>query len=452
MDNKKIIELKEYLNNCKKIEDSLKLELETKLITIDEVREKKKTMKKNLEKLVLDIHPYAIKQMEGKDTRWFTTIKKEGEKRKVIKKNTYEEIMDCLINFYGIGSEKKKVISLRTLYPQWRAYKISCTKKMSTINRIEADWKAFYLNDPIIDIPLKDMTSNQITQWLNERIIKDGITQKKKFYNLITIFKNVFAYAYNERLIEENTYLRATYRSELLDEFEKPSDESQVFTNEEKEAIISLAYKGFKEHKDQSTYLAIALLFQTGLRVGELVALEEGDYDKENKTLHISKSEYRDYIVNEDDTLAYNGVKVGDPKKKASIRTIDLSEEACGILDTIIANNKARGQKDGDYIFVYRQKRLHCVGVLKRIYKLCDELDYGRRSTHKIRKTILSNLVNMCLQEGLGDISAIREYAGHVDEATLLRNYVFSTRKKEMPNLVNRTCTSNAWKHLGNIS
>lgn len=91
------------------------------------------------------------------------------------------------------------------------------------------------------------------------------------------------------------------------------------------------------------------------------------------------------------------------PQKEASIRTIDLSDEACYILDTLIANNKARGQKVGDYIFVYRQKRLHCVGVLKRIYKLCDELDYGRRFTHKTRKTILSNLVNMCLQEGLGD-------------------------------------------------
>ena len=61
-------------------------------------------------------------------------------------------------------------------------------------------------------------------------------------------------------------------------------------------------------------------------------------------------------------------------------------------------------------------------------------------------------MVNMYLQENIGDISAIRKYAGHVDEATLLRNYVFSTRENEMPNLINRTCSSNAWKQLGNIS
>ncbi len=451
MENKKIIDFKEYLKNCKKIEDSLKLELETNIISLDEVREKKKLMNKKIQELVLNIHPYSIKQMEGKDTRWFTTVKEEGEKRKIIKKNTREEIIEYLIDFYGVG-EKKKDITLRTLYPQWRDYKMSCTKKPTTIVRIEADWKAFYLNDPIIDIPLKKMTSNQITKWLNERIIKDGITQKKKFYNLITIFKNVFEYAYNEHLIEENTYSRATYRKDLFDDFQKPSDETQVFTDEEKEEIIRLAYKGFEEHKDQSSYLAIALLFQTGLRVGELVALEESDYNKEEKTLHISKSEHRDYIINEDGSMSYSGAKIGDPKKKASVRTLNLSDEACYILDTIIANNKERGQKDGDFIFVYRQRRLQTVGVLKKIYKLCDELDLTRRSTHKIRKTILSNLVNVCLQEGIGDISAIREYAGHVDEGTLLKNYVFSTRKKDMPNLVNITCTSKAWKHIGNAS
>lgn len=451
MENKKIIDFKEYLKNCKKIEDSLKLELETNIISLDEVREKKKLMNKKIQELVLNIHPYSIKQMEGKDTRWFTTVKEEGEKRKIIKKNTREEIIEYLIDFYGVG-EKKKDITLRTLYPQWRDYKMSCTKKPTTIVRIEADWKAFYLNDPIIDIPLKKMTSNQITKWLNERIIKDGITQKKKFYNLITIFKNVFEYAYNEHLIEENTYSRATYRKDLFDDFQKPSDETQVFTDEEKEEIIRLAYKGFEEHKDQSSYLAIALLFQTGLRVGELVALEESDYNKEEKTLHISKSEHRDYIINEDGSMSYSGAKIGDPKKKASIRTLNLSDEACYILDTIIANNKARGQKDADFIFVYRQRRLQTVGVLKKIYKLCDELDVTRRSTHKIRKTILSNLVNVCLQEGIGDISAIREYAGHVDEGTLLKNYVFSTKKKDMPNLVNITCTSKAWKHIGNAS
>ena len=37
--------------------------------------------------------------------------------------------------------------------------------------------------------------------------------------------------------------------------------------------------------------------------------------------------------------------------------------------------------------------------------------------------------------------------AGHVDESTLMRNYVFSTKKDEMRKLVGKTLTSDTWKH-----
>ena len=36
--------------------------------------------------------------------------------------------------------------------------------------------------------------------------------------------------------------------------------------------------------------------------------LEESDYNKEEKTLHISKSEHRDYIINEDGSMSYSGI------------------------------------------------------------------------------------------------------------------------------------------------
>ena len=68
------------------------------------------------------------------------------------------------------------------------------------------------------------------------------------FYNLVTIFKNIFIYCYDEELIQENTYLRATYKKDLLDDYTKPEDETQVFTKDELEKIIELAYKKFKEN------------------------------------------------------------------------------------------------------------------------------------------------------------------------------------------------------------
>ena len=447
----KLCEFRDYVDNYKKIEKSFYEQLKLDIISLDEVREKREQMNKRLEKLVLDIHPYAFKQMSGKDTRWYTTIKKEGCERKIIKKNTYEELIDFLVEFYSLN-EKKQKVTLRTMYPVWRDYKESCTSKISTIRKIDADWKRFYLNDPIIDIPLKDLTKHQITTWLNGKIIKDGITNAKTFYNMITIFKNVFEYCYEEELIEVNTFAKASYRKELLETYSKPLDETQVFTKEEVSTLVKLAVKEFQNNPKVTAYLAIPLLFQTGMRCGELVTIETTDYDTEKKILHISKSETRNYKKAEDGSLIYTGVKVGSPKKMASVRDIPLTDEACAILNMIIQANKDNHQSDGNYIFVYNNHRVQTASVLKKIYSLCDEAGIDKRSTHKIRKTTLSTMVDTCLKEDIADISAIRAFAGHVDESTLLKNYTFSTRKGETRALATKALNFGDWKHLETLA
>lgn len=85
---------------------------------------------------------------------------------------------------------------------------------------------------------------------------------------------------------------------------------------EEVAGIVKQAFKEFQNTPETTAYLAIPLLFQTGLRCGELVVLETTDYDKENKILHITKSESRSYQKNEDGTLKFAGVIAAEPKKR----------------------------------------------------------------------------------------------------------------------------------------
>ena len=91
---------------------------------------------------------------------------------------------------------------------------------------------------------------------------------------------------------------------------------------------------------------------------------------------------------------------------------------------------------------------LHISKSETREYEETPEAGIARRSTHKIRKTALSKLLDMCLKEDISDISAIRILAGHVDESTLLKSYVFSRRKDEMPLLLEKALTPKNWKHL----
>lgn len=418
------------------VEKGLMMEVDCGLSSYEEVREKLERMNKNLEKLVLEIHPYSIKQMEGKDNRWCTTIKPEGGNRKIIKKPTYTEIIQYLVDFYSLKTEKKPV-TLRSMYPVWMDFKKSSIEKTSTLRRIDADWRKYYLNDKIIDEPLDKMSRNRISSWLNNKIVHEGVTKSQVFYNMVTIFKGIFEYCSVEKLIPENTFACASYRKELLIKGTKPLDESQVFTRQEVKAILHLAFDRFDADPKVTSYLGIALLFQTGLRVGELVTLKEEDYDPVKKTLSIRESETRTYEQDKDGTFVFKGVDVGLPKKTASIRTIPLSDEACRILDLLIATNKNNHQCDNGYLFVYNNRRIQTASVLKKIYSLCDALGYEKRSTHKIRKTVLSIALDTSLKNDIADISAIRLFAGHVDEGTLLKSYTFSTRKEEMQNLVN---------------
>ena len=143
----------------------------------------------------------------------------------------------------------------------------------------------------------------------------------------------------------------------------------------------------------------------------------------EQKTLYISKGETRTYSRDEQGELQYVGALVGEPKKQASVRDIPLTDESCGIIELLIRANDKYGQSDEDYLFVFNNRRIKGNCILKRLYALCDELEIDRHrcSTHKIRKTTLSKMLDVCLKQDIADISAIRAVAGHVDETTLLK-------------------------------
>ena len=106
-----------------------------------------------------------------------------------------------------------------------------------------------------------------------------------------------------------------------------------------------------------TAYLGVALMFQTGLRVGELVVLKTSDYDRAKKTLHISKGETRTYSRDEQGELQYVGALEGDPKKQASVRDIPLTDEGCGIIELLIRANDKNGQSDEDYLFVFNNEQ-----------------------------------------------------------------------------------------------
>ena len=141
------------------------------------------------------------------------------------------------------------------------------------------------------------------------------------------------------------------------------------------------------------------------MKGGKRVIIKKNTYEE-----MIEKEEQRDYIISIDEKTQkvqciYNSTKVGKAKTSASFRKVDLTSEAKQIIEMVRNANKENGFKDEDFLFVNATQRMQENTILKRIYKFCDEAFIEKRSSHKVRKTFASILVN----KGIMDISEVAQ-------------------------------------------
>lgn len=188
----------------------------------------------------------------------------------------------------------------------------------------------------------------------------------------------------------------------------KKPDQMDVFTEEELPVIL----KYLINHLD-SLNIGILLMFLTGIRVGELVALKHTDFD--GNSFKVQRTETR-YSMEKGKCI----YEVSDfPKTEAGIRTVVFPREYSWVIDKIKKLNPF-----GEYIFVTRnRKRVLAVTVRKRLYLICDKLGFERKSLHKIRKTYGSILLDRMVDQKL-----ITELMGHTN-ISCTENFYHKDRK-----------------------
>lgn len=151
--------------------------------------------------------------------------------------------------------------------------------------------------------------------------------------------------------------------------FKKNHKESSecVFTGEEEKEIFS-----FVESQDPTLLnYGILLAFETGLRCGELSALEWKDVSDGKINVHNTEIKFKD----EDGVVRH---EVRDyPKTEAGFREIILTDRAKRILRVIRTLNPF-----GKYIFTKNGKRMIGKVFTSRLYRICDALGIRRRSIH----------------------------------------------------------------------
>lgn len=236
-------------------------------------------------------------------------------------------------------------------------------------------------------LQLDKITAATVRAWQND-LLKQGYKQTyvRTIHNQLSAIFNYAVKYYN--LTENPCRIAGSIGKKKTDE------EMQFWTLDE----FNKALPGFKRYEAR---VAVSLLFWTGLRIGELLALDEYDFDFDNLRLRISKSYQR---IDGEDVIT-------EPKTERSKRTIDITQ---AMADTIQEYIKALyDYQPGQRLFPFTKQYLRY-----QIEAASKATGVRRIRVHDLRHSHAALLISLGTE-----ILLVSERLGHENVETTLNVY-----------------------------
>lgn len=361
---------------------------------------------------ILKIHPYAITSPSTPNGRWQTCYKDEKGKRKNIKAQSKEELLDKLIPIYFANTHLDN-LTFYGLYEEWLAYKATVTNSSNTIKRHKQHYRKYFEPSVLHDMKIKKIDELILEQECN-RIVREFNLSRKEWCNIKTILNGMFTYSIRKRYLNDNPMdkveIYVKYRQVV-----KKTGRTETYNTEELKELNQYLDKMYAETEDVA-FLAVKINFLLGLRVGELVALKWEDC-KDLSHLHIVREEVRNQETNQYEVVEHT--------KTNRDRFVILIPKAVSILENI--------HKQGKYIFMRDGERITSRQIAYVLEKFAERQGVRTKSTHKMRKTYASNLN----ANGV-PLDCIREMLGHSNLSTTL-GYIYNPlTEKETYDLITK--------------
>lgn len=235
-------------------------------------------------------------------------------------------------------------------------------------------------------------------------------------YRTSTIYQARIALYNMLEFAKENDVLRYNpCKKSVKSDMGKPSDKKVALTIDEQKKFL----EGAAEQSYENQY---RFVLHTGLRTGELVALQWRNVDFKKRTLTIDHSmEYR-YNVGE--------WRIGEPKSKSGYRTTPLTEEAIRILkDQKEKNKKIKviPMEFSEYIFLCRKRTpIKNSTYDTALFKICDKVGMKRFSMHVLRHTFATR----CIEAGMKP-KTLQILLGHSNIGITMNLYVHTTEEEK---------------------
>lgn len=253
------------------------------------------------------------------------------------------------------------------------------------------------------DRKINEITTKDVRAWQNEMLAYRNEENKPYSSSYLKTLHNQLSAIFNYAVRSYD--LRSNPASKAGNMGSEERKEMLFWTKEE--------YRKFSEVMMDKplSYYAFQMLYWTGIREGELLALTPADFDFEKGTVKISKTYQR--LKGQD--------VITSPKTKKSNRTVQMPDFLCIEMQEFFSMQY--GLKKKDRVFTVTKSYLH-----HEMERGAKEAGVKRIRIHDLRHSHISLLIDM----GFSAV-AIADRVGHESiEITYRYAHLFPSKQKEM--------------------
>lgn len=343
---------------------------------------------------------------QGSDGRFYFKYRdSESGRKKKISRASEEAIQEVILKFHAETAEKHTLV---TVFDEWMNDKISCGElQESSIIKYKNNAKRFFaVDEDFSNADVKTMNDDVMESYVKKVIYTLGLTAKG-YSDFRTIFKGTLKYAKRKKY---TAYSIASFFLDFVpgkNAFSRAAKQESDISCFKKSELKRLKNKLLENGGIRD--LALLLQMHTGIRVGELTALKSCDNIARNKLL-IRRTESGG--IDPETNLRTITIKETS-KTAAGDREMILTTECQNIIDILKKINFG-----AEYLISENGKRLTSKQINYHLQKVCKEAGIHPRSTHKLRRSYAS----MLLEAGI-DTAIVTNQLGHTEIATTEKYY-----------------------------
>lgn len=364
----------------------------------------------------------------------------DGEQKSFYGKTEAECLIKCRKYTQQLEQQKRdnfantSNISLQDYISYWlMTYKMG-TVAYSTYDRLENAFTTHIQGSKLGKTEISQVTSDDIQEFINFKKQTLSLSSLKK---LKEILSPTFHHA----------TIKGTIKSNPMELVAFPTNDKtlpiktkkvQCYTDKEIERIALTSTEPYYRHNSRRYRYAplYTFILNTGLRLGECLALTWDDIDFVKKTINVNKS--LTIIKNRDlDKDPRHKIQIlGYPKTDNGTRVIPLNSVASEMLREMKTRNSLSNIHTRIIFPNYKGEYLSIRTVQDTFENICNDIGVQHKGIHALRHTFGSVLIKKKV-----DIKVVSELLGHTDVKFTYNRYIhiINEQKAEAMDILNVT-------------